>query len=53
MMSISLLLTEILDFKGFFNSFSIDYLGLNFSITIKDSELCFLYLNIITDYSSL
>ena len=31
-MSISLLLTKILEFKGFVNSFSTDYLSLNFSL---------------------
>ena len=47
------LVTEISEFKEFLNSFSTDYLSLNFSITNKDSEICFLYPNIITDYSSL
>ena len=48
-----LLVTEILEFKEFVNLFSADHLSLNLSITNKDSELCFLYLKIITDYSSL
>ena len=42
-MSISLVVTEILEFKDFFNPFSTVILNLNFSITNKDSELCFLW----------
>ena len=48
-----LLVTEILEFKEFVNLFSTDYLSLNFSSTNKDSELRFLYLKIVTDYSSI
>ena len=47
------MVTEIFEFKEFFNEFSTVLLDYKFSITNKDSELCFLYLNLITDYSSL
>merc|ERR1739842_10538 len=42
--SISLLVTEIFEFKDFFNTFSTVLLDYNFSITNKDSEQYFLYL---------
>ena len=43
----------LLELKEFVNSFSTDYLSFNFFITNKDSELCFLYPKIFTDYSYL